>query len=331
MDHDPPFLETYKAFLKNPLSDDTEDHHYHHHTSHSSLLVDSWDPPAIDFARLLLDEDRDEEIVKKEMIEAASKWGLFQLVNHKISQELLQSMMLEQMKLFHQPFMNKSLLRNYRWGNPFATNLSQLSWSEAFQIRLTDISRMDEQKNLRSVETFATKVTALVESIVEILAHRVNIKSTYFRKNCLPNSCFLRMNRYPQSPLSSKLFGLMPHSDSSFLTIVYQHKVGGLQVLKDTKWVAVNPIPNALIVIIGDLFQALSNGAYRSITHRVVAAEKIERFSVAYFCCPSDDTVIQSYNEPAIYRKFTFREYRHQIEKDVKQIGDKVGLSRFLA
>ncbi|XP_054811276.1 gibberellin 2-beta-dioxygenase 8-like isoform X2 [Prosopis cineraria] len=324
MDYDPPFLETYKAFLQNPHSEDTN-------TNYPSV-VDSWEPPIIDFAKLALDQDsRPEE--RDRMIEATTKWGLFQIVNHEISQELLHSMMLEQMKLFHQPFVDKSPLRTYKWGNPFATNLSQLSWSEAFHICLTDISRMVENQNL-SVEAFATKATALVESIVEILAHRVNIRSRYFRDNCLPNSTFVRLNRYPQCPISSKVFGLMPHSDSSFLTIVYQDKVGGLQVMKDAKWVGVNPNPNALLVIIGDLFQALSNGVYRSIKHRVVAAERIERFSAAYFFCPSDDTVIQSSennNKPAMYRKFTFREYRVQTGKDVKQIGDKVGLSRFLA
>ena len=74
----------------------------------------------------------------------------------------------------------------------------------------------------------------------------------------------------------------------------------------------------------------MSNGVYRSIKHRVVAAEKVERFSVAYFCCPSKETVIESYAKPAVHRKFTFREYKQQIENDVKETGDKVGLSRFL-
>lgn len=79
--------------------------------------------------------------------------------------------------------------------------------------------------------------------------------------------------------------------------------------------------------------QAASNGVYRSIKHRVLAAEKEERYSVAYFYSPSYDTVIESHgsggNGP-VYRKFTFREYKQQADKDVKELGDKVGLSRFL-
>lgn len=76
--------------------------------------------------------------------------------------------------------------------------------------------------------------------------------------------------------------------------------------------------------------QALSNGVYKSIKHRVVAAEKVERFSMAFFYSPSEEAIIQSQIKPPIYRKFTLREYRQQTEKDVKQTGDKVGLSRFL-
>lgn len=77
--------------------------------------------------------------------------------------------------------------------------------------------------------------------------------------------------------------------------------------------------------------QAWSNGVYKSVEHRVVSNRNEERFSTAYFFCPSYDTVIQSCVEPSIYRKFSFKEYRHQVQMDVKELGYKIGLSRFLA
>lgn len=77
--------------------------------------------------------------------------------------------------------------------------------------------------------------------------------------------------------------------------------------------------------------QALSNGVYKSIKHRVRANEKVERFSVAFFFCPTMDTVIQSCSttEPAVFKSFTFQEYKEQMQRDVHELGDKVGLSRF--
>lgn len=76
--------------------------------------------------------------------------------------------------------------------------------------------------------------------------------------------------------------------------------------------------------------QAWSNGVYKSVVHRVVANPKRERFSTAYFLCPSGDAVIQSYKQPSIYKKFSFGEYRQQVKEDVQAFGHKIGLSRFL-
>lgn len=76
--------------------------------------------------------------------------------------------------------------------------------------------------------------------------------------------------------------------------------------------------------------QAWSNDVYKSVEHKVMANGKMERFSIAYFLCPSYDSLIGSCKEPSIYRKFTFGEYRYQIQQDVKLIGHKVGLSRFV-
>ncbi|MCI60241.1 gibberellin 2-beta-dioxygenase 8-like, partial [Trifolium medium] len=39
---------------------------------------------------------------------------------------------------------------------------------------------------------------------------------------------------------------------------------------------------------------------------------------------------IESNATPPLYRKFTFGEYKEQTLKDLKEGGDKVGLSRFL-
>ncbi|KAF4396798.1 hypothetical protein F8388_004766 [Cannabis sativa] len=84
-----------------------------------------------------------------------------------------------------------------------------------------------------------------------------------------------------------------------------------------------------LVENLGHHRQAWSNDVYKSVEHRVMAS-KMERFSVAYFLCPSYDSLIGSCREPSIYRDFTFREYRMQVQEDVKKTGRKVGLSRFL-
>ncbi|KAK4849930.1 hypothetical protein QYF36_002170 [Acer negundo] len=341
--HEPPFQETYRALFQNSTALKAKDH------DQNSSMVDNnkeCELPLIDLDRLnfryLVNDPLNnfQELDKciEEMAEAASEWGFFQVVNHGIPRKVLDSMRYEEMKMFHQPFCKKSeenfmnlSADSYRWGNPTATCLRQFSWSEAFHIPLTDISRLDVCNNSRSaIGLFVKKAAGLARRIAECLAQNLGVKSSYFQENCVPSSNYVRMNRYPPCPSSSEVYGLLPHTDSNFLTILYQDQVGGLQLMKDGKWHNVKPNPEVLIVNIGDLFQAVSNGVYKSIEHRVVAHPEVERFSMAYFYCPSHEAVIESCSHPAVYRKFSFREYRQQIQMDVRATGDKVGLSRFL-
>ncbi|KAL5548255.1 hypothetical protein UlMin_003486 [Ulmus minor] len=264
---------------------------------------------------------------------------LLKLQANGVSEEALKSIRYEQEKLFHQPFEKKverkclNIPKNsYRWGNPMAFCLRQLSWSEAFHLSMADISRINEEcKSLRlAMEKFSQTVSGLAKTLAEVLAQNLGLKPTYLKESCPPYSSYLRLNRYPPCPYPSKVFGLLPHTDSDFLTMVYQdYQVGGLQLLKDGRWLSVKPNPEALVINIGDLFQALSNGVYKSIKHRVVGAQ-VERFSAAYFFCPSNDTIIESCSQPAVYREFSFREYKRQVERDVQETGDKIGLKSFL-
>ncbi|XP_059441141.1 gibberellin 2-beta-dioxygenase 8-like isoform X1 [Corylus avellana] len=332
MDQEPPLQQTYKTLLHNSSLGEPK--------KENIFMAEECDLPLIDLSQLNAQRDKCIKLIAQ----AAREWGFFQVLNHGISQEVLKILKDEQMKVFHLPFQKKiednflNLSANsYRWGNSKATSLKQVLWSEALHLSLADISRMDECKStLRSaIEAFVTVAGSLAQSLAEILSQILGIKSTYFQENCPPNTSYLRLNRYPPCPFPSKAFGFMPHTDSSFLTILHQDHVGGLQLLKDGKWFRVKPNPQALVINIGDLFQALSNDSFKSIKHRVVSSEEIERFSVAYFYCPSNDAVIQSCCStkrllPGVYKHFSFREYQQQVRKDVEATGDKVGLSRFL-
>jgi gibberellin 2beta-dioxygenase len=82
-----------------------------------------------------------------------------------------------------------------------------------------------------------------------------DMNGSYIKKSCASNTCYLRLNHYPPCPEPSGAFGLVPHTDSDFLTVLYQDQVGGLQLMKDGRWLNVKPNSDALIINIGDLFQ----------------------------------------------------------------------------
>lgn len=112
------------------------------------------------------------------------------------------------------------------------------------------------------MEQFASTVSHLAQTLAGILVEKVGHKTTFFQENCQPNTCYLRMNRYPACPIASEVFGLTPHTDSDFLTILHQDQVGGLQLVKDGRWISVKPNSEALIINIGDLFQVDFNLLY---------------------------------------------------------------------
>nr|XP_016462161.1 PREDICTED: gibberellin 2-beta-dioxygenase 8-like [Nicotiana tabacum] len=329
---DPPFEETYKKLFDDIRIAKASNINYH-----NLFVVEECELPLIDL-ELLYGGDFEMEECKRKIAKASQEWGFFQVVNHGISHDILTKMRMEQIKLFKKPFHEKMNEKNhkfskgsYRWGTPSATCLQQLSWSEAFHVPLTDISNSSDLNSLSStMEQFATTLSELAHKLARILSEKMGYKSKYFRETCLPSTCYLRMNRYPACPLSPQVFGLMPHTDSDFLTILHQDDIGGLQLIRDGKWISVKPNPQALIINIGDLFQAWSNGVYKSVEHRVVTNKAKERFSTAFFLCPSYDTEIRSCFEPPVYRRFTFREFRQQVQEDVKNFGYKVGLPRFL-
>ncbi|XP_057961456.1 gibberellin 2-beta-dioxygenase 8-like [Malania oleifera] len=332
---DPPLQTTYNTLLRKSSINS------HPVVVVAGAAVDERDLPLIDLARLSQGEAEREEC-KREIARAAREWGFFQIVNHGISGEILERMRTEQEKLFKQPFQVKTEDKvqnfsagSYRWGGPTATCLQQLSWLEAFHVPFSDIHADISASGGSStlsliIEQFAAVASNLARRLAEILAEKMGQDASFFEENCSPSACYIRMNRYPPCPMSSEVYGLMPHTDSDFLTVLHQDQIGGLQLIKGGKWIAVKPNPQALVINIGDLFQAWSNGVYKSVEHKVVANKKADRFSTAYFFCPSYDTVIQSCMEPSIYRNFSFREYRQQVQDDVKKYGNKVGLPRFL-
>ena len=62
----------------------------------------------------------------------------------------------------------------------------------------------------------------------------------------------MKINMYPPCPQPHLALGVEPHTDMSALTLLVPNEVPGLQVWKDGNWVAVDHLPTALFVHVGD-------------------------------------------------------------------------------
>jgi gibberellin 2-oxidase len=137
---DPPLADSYHALLRagNGIAPAP---------ATESLAVLEQDLPMIDLSRLSSGDAKEREACADAMARAASEWGFFQVTGHGVGRALLEEMRREQARLFRLPFDAKAkaglLNGSYRWGNPTATSLRQLSWSEAFHVPLASISGED--------------------------------------------------------------------------------------------------------------------------------------------------------------------------------------------
>lgn len=83
----------------------------------------------------------------------------------------------------------------------------------------------------------------------------------------LPSSCIedavgdfyqnITVSYYPPCPQPELTLGLQSHSDMGAITLLIQDDVGGLQVLKDGEWVMVQPLSDAIVVILADQTEVL--------------------------------------------------------------------------
>eukprot|EP00253_Pinus_taeda_P034102 PITA_34102 len=126
----------------------------------------------------------------------------------------------------------------------------------------------------------------------------------------------MAVNYYTLSPNPDLTLGLPGNSDASGITVLMQGDVNGLQVLKNGKWVSVEPIANSFFLNLGDQLKVVSNGRFRSAEHRVIMNASTTRIPVITFCNPSPDAFISppksmvDEQHPALYREYEFGEFR---------------------
>ncbi|KAK4419743.1 1-aminocyclopropane-1-carboxylate oxidase10 [Sesamum alatum] len=168
------------------------------------------------------------------------------------------------------------------------------------------------------VQEYVKHMIPLRESMAGLLSEALGLSTDHLSNMECMKSEALACLYYPVCPEPDKTLGQLKHSDASFITLLMQDSVGGLQILHNNQWVDVPPVPGSFIANIGDLMQIISNDKFISAEHRVVAQPSDSRVSVACFFTPSTSAISKPLmpikelvcdDSPAVYKEFLFMEY----------------------
>ena len=127
----------------------------------------------------------------------------------------------------------------------------------------------------------------------------------------------LRLLHYPPfNPNMAGQFGIGPHTDYGYLTILAQGTVPGLEVLtRDQRWVEVPALEGHLLINNADLCSRWTNDRFRSAPHRVINKTGETRHSIPFFTAPRSDVLLkclptcESLERPAVYPPITAGAY----------------------
>lgn len=98
------------------------------------------------------------------------------------------------------------------------------------------------------------------DTLIELLSEALDLKADHLKAmECTKGYNTVCCQYYPACPEPELTTGIGKHSDSTFITILLQDQIGGLQILHEDKWADVEPVAGGLVVNIGDLLQVNAN------------------------------------------------------------------------
>ena len=161
------------------------------------------------------------------------------------------------------------------------------------------------------------RMEALARRLLPIYALALDLPRDYFLPWFEGAHINLRLSHYPaDAAAEDNQFGIAPHADAGFMTLLPQSAVPGLEIRTTSgTWLAAPSLPGSYLVNTGDTLNRWSNGRFLSTPHRASNNSGRERYAMPFFYDPNTDTLIeclpfcQGPDNPPKYRPQTYGEF----------------------
>lgn len=107
------------------------------------------------------------------------------------------------------------------------------------------------------VTQYSKEMLHLANRLLSIISQSLTLPPSYLEDAVGDVYQNITVSFYPSCPRPDLALGLQAHSDMGAITLLIQDDVGGLEVLKDDKWVLVQPLTEAIVVILADMTEVL--------------------------------------------------------------------------
>jgi len=138
-----------------------------------------------------------------------------------------------------------------------------------------------------TIVRYCDTLERLVQKLVRVYARALDLPAAYFDAPFQDFQYKLRATHYPRQPseAADDEFGIAPHTDTSFLTLLAPNDVPGLAFrAQDGGWIDVPPNPDAFLVNGGQLLLRWTNDRFLATPHRAINRTGGERYALAFFC-----------------------------------------------
>lgn len=249
------------------------------------------------FPLINLESIHEDPIKRKNMIyevrAASETWGFFQVINHGICDGILQEMLDGVRRFYEQDYevkkewYTRDSSRRVIYNSNFDLfSAPSANWRDTVYCQMApDAPKPEDLPEVcRDIMfEYTNQVLKLGKTLFELLSKALGLKPNHLVEMECGEGLALLCHYYPLCPQPELTVGTSQHADSSFLTVLLNDGVNGLQVLYQNRWVDVPFVHGALVVNIGDLLQLVSNDRFKSAEHRVLVNNVSPRISVACF------------------------------------------------